>query len=49
MLIAVGVAVWIVCGLWAGMPHVEEADNIWLAALVGAVYLVLGPVGLLVG
>jgi hypothetical protein len=48
MLLAIGIVAWVACGLWAGKPHVEAADNVWMAGLAGAIYLTLGPVGLLV-
>lgn len=43
----IGIVVWIICGLYAGMPYIEQPDNIWITVLIGIVFLILGPLGLL--
>jgi CDP-diglyceride synthetase len=48
MLLAIGIVAWAVCGVVVAQPRIEEPDSIWVAAVVGVVFVVLGPLGLLV-
>lgn len=48
MLLAIGVVVWFVLGLWRAQSAVEQPDSDYVAAVVGILFVIAGPLGWLV-